>query len=391
MRRYLVGKENKTRILLHDCSENLDIDRDLRIAAIQLKYYICAEDSVVKLVADEAYHRKVMAILKAMNGKTDIVVFPEFSIPFDYLEEIKQYSDDTGIIVVAGSHYVIEGNLEKYGQIFNREFKEEDLRKNISPVVTPSSKIVHNEKLLGAREERELFFREGMETGEVNHIFKLRDDIHIGIMICYEYLNSNLRNRLTPACDVILVPQTNPNPERFYETAKNDINNPQGSGNKAYMMANGIFTFGKDKKILGGSTGIVSTLDKYSNKKQDEGIIKPIDGVMEQFILLTSINTGFNPARETQVGQVPINTKIIHIFEGKEVLNRSEIEGKKFIQLLETIENCRNKEELKNILNSEENRAVIKAFSPLMHKHTQDLKELTYDKIRKKCSSILIN
>ena len=61
-------------------------------------------------------------------------------------------------------------------------------------------------------------------------------------MICYEYLNSDLRHRLIPACDVILVPQTNPNPERFYKKAKNDLNNPLCAGNKAFVMANGIFT-----------------------------------------------------------------------------------------------------------------------------------------------------
>ncbi len=172
---------------------------------------------------------------------------------------------------------------------------------------------MHNEKLLGAREERDLYFNEGMKAGKVNHIFKLRDDLRLGVMICYEYLNADLRNRLIPACDVILVPQTNPKPERFYEIAKADINNPC-SGNKAFIMANGIFTLGEDKKVLGGSTGIVSTLDKYLNKRQDEGIIKPVDKVMEQFVLeqfvlLTSINTGFNPARDTHAGQVPITDK----------------------------------------------------------------------------------
>jgi hypothetical protein len=52
----------------------------------------------------------------------------------------------------------------------------------------------------------------------------------------------------------------------------------------------------------------VSTLDKYSYKKQDEGIIEPVDKVMEQFVLLASINTKFNPARDTNTGQIPIKT-----------------------------------------------------------------------------------
>ncbi|WP_229394684.1 tetratricopeptide repeat protein [Methanosarcina sp. DH1] len=385
-----VGRDNKTRIFQCDCSNGVCVDRDLKIAAVQLKYHAYGENSVVKITADNAYHRKVMSILDAVKNEADIVVFPEFSIPFDFLKRIQEFADENEIIVVAGSHYVTEGQLGDYGELFCREFGEEDLRKNISPVVLPSSKIVHNEKLLGAREERELYFSEGMKAGKVNHIFKLRDDLRLGLMICYEYLNSDLRNRLISACNVILVPQTNPKPERFYEIAKADINNPLCSGNKAFIMANGIFTLEDDKKILGGSTGIVSTLDKYSYEKQDEGIIKPVDKVMEQFVLLASINTDFSPSRDTQSGQVPLKTKIIHIFEENEILSNSENEGIRFIQLLETIENCKGKEKLKEILTDEENKATINVFSPLMHKHIQDLKELTLEEMQKKCCSILI-
>ena len=56
---------------------------------------------------------------------------------------------------------------------------------------------------------------------------------------------------------------------------------------------------------------------------------------MEQFVLMTSINTGFSSARDTQLGQVPLKTKIVHIFEENEILSSSENEGRKFIQLLE--------------------------------------------------------
>ncbi len=390
-----VGRDNKTRIFQCDCCNGVCVEQDLQIAAVQLKYHAYGENSVVKLTADDAYYRKVMAVLDAVKGEADIVVFPEFSIPFEYLEEIQEYADENGIIVVAGSHYVTEGKLGEYGKLFCREFEEGDLRKNISPVVIPSSRIVHNEKLLGAREERELYFKEGMKAGKVNHIFRLRDNLNVGVVICYEYLNSDLRQRLIPACDIILVPQTNPSPGRFYDTAKGDLKNPMCAGNRAFVMANGVFTLGDDKKIRGGSTGIVSTLDKATYKEQDdkgqdEGIISPVGNVIEQFFLIASINKDFNAARDTQVGQVPIKTRLIHILEENEILTGSENEGRRFIELLETIESCGNRAELKEILNGEENKATIKAFSPLMHKHIQDLNELTVEEMKKKCCSILI-
>ncbi|AKJ37207.1 nitrilase-related carbon-nitrogen hydrolase [Methanosarcina barkeri] len=238
----------KIRILQHDCCNNSFEGSNLRIAAVQLKYHAYGEDSIVKLTADETYYRKVMAILEAVKEKADIVVFPEFSIPFEYLEEIQQYTDENGIIVVAGSYYVQEKNLMKYGKLFTREFGDEDLRKNISPIVIPDSKIVHNEKALAARDERGCGFEEGMEAGEVNHILKLREDLRIGIMICYEYVNDELRKRLIRACDVILVPQTNPSPKIFYRKANSELNIQLCAGNRAHIMVNGIYTWGNDKK-----------------------------------------------------------------------------------------------------------------------------------------------
>ena len=198
----------------------------MKIAAVQLRYDVYGEDSAVKILESEAYKRKVMTILGAVKGEADIIVFPEFSIPFDYLEDIQKYANETGIIVFAGTHYVTEENLEKYEKLFASDFGEEDFRKNICPVVIPNSKIIHNEKMFGAKEERALFSHKGMKEGKLNHIFKLWDNLNLGVLVCFEYLNDELRHRLISTCDIILVPQTNPGPERFYNTAKNDLNNP---------------------------------------------------------------------------------------------------------------------------------------------------------------------
>ncbi len=187
----------------------------MKIAVVQLRYDVYGEDSAVKILESEAYKRKVMAILEAVKGEVDIVVFPEFSIPFDYLEDIQKYANENGIIVFAGTHYVTEENLEKYEKLFASDFGEEDFRKNICPVVIPNSKIIHNEKMFGAKEERDLFFHKGMKQGKLNHIFKLRDNLNLGVLICFEYLNDELRHRLISTCDVILVPQTNPSPSEI--------------------------------------------------------------------------------------------------------------------------------------------------------------------------------
>ncbi|MDR7665466.1 tetratricopeptide repeat protein [Methanosarcina sp. Z-7115] len=393
----------KIRILQHDCCNISFEGSNLRIAAVQLKYHVYGENSVVKLTTDEAYHRKVMAILEDIKEKANIVVFPEFSIPFEYLEEIQQYADENGIIIVAGSHYVQEKNIENYGKLFIREFEEEDLRKNISPIVIPDSKIVHNEKMLAAWDERGCGFEEGMETGTLNHILKLREDFRVGIMICYEYVNSDLRQRLIRACDVILVPQTNPAPDIFYRKADSELNIQLCTGNRAHVMANGIYTWGKDKTIIhGGHTGVVLTLDKHSYSKlgENETVIKPVDDVMEQFVYIMSLNTDFNASRDTQQGQEPIILKLIHIFEEAEIPGKLKEKGSEFVKLINRINSCNDHNELKCMLIKERGSiekkidgietSLIKQFSPLMNKHIQNLDERKIEELKEKCLFLVI-
>ncbi|MHB8100775.1 MAG: tetratricopeptide repeat protein [Methanosarcina sp.] len=397
-----ISNNKKARIFLHNCCNSVCAGGDLKIAVVQLRYDVYGEDYTVKILESEAYKRKVITTLETVKGEVNVVVFPEFSIPFDYLEEIQRYSNENGIIVFAGTHYITEENLEKYEKLFASDFTEEDFRKNICPIVIPNSKIMHNEKMFGAKEERALFFHKGMKQGKINHIFKLRDNLNIGVLICFEFLNDELRQRLISTCDVILVPQTNPGPARFYYTAKNDLNNPLCAGNKACIMANGIFRIGKMKKdkfesekkeIDGGSTGVLLTLDKDSNKMQDEEIISRIKDQKEQFILLATINTQYSAARDIPTAPEPIKTSLIHIFEENEIRlikkeNITKENTEEFLALIGNINACKDRKDLKNLI--EKNRNLIEKYSSLMHESTENLNNLDLEEIKEKCRCVLV-
>jgi hypothetical protein len=293
--------------------------------------------------------------------------------------------------------------------LFFREFTEEDLMKNISPIIIPDSKIVHNEKYLGASIERPSFFEEGMETGKVNHIIKLREGLSIGVMICYEFLNTEYRHRLVPVCDVILVPQTNPDTDSFYDHAWNDIDRPLSGGTKHFIIANGIFTFGDDKKVQGGSTGTASTLNKHLNERREEGIVAPINGVMEQFVLIAKINTNYFPAQDTRNAQEAVTDRLIQIFEEAELFKNSvdnkgfKPNGEDLIKLLRNIETCESRTELKYILESAQKeiyeteldgklikKSLIKFYSPLMNKRIHDMENLSLERMKKRCRFLFI-
>jgi tetratricopeptide (TPR) repeat protein len=437
----------KVCILKHDCKKNILINSKLlNIAVVQLKYEITKEGRVIKLTVDKslekklsesvnekeikkykkekvAYWKKVRSILEAVKEKAKIIVFPEFSIPFELLTEMQRYADENKIIVVAGSHYITEENLDRYKDLFLSEVQSKDLRKNICPIVIPSSKIVHTEKLLPAAVERKFLSSEGMNYGELKHIFKISDKLNLGILICFEYLDK-LRIRFIDTCDILLVPQTNPNTDRFYQVALEDLNNPQSPGNKAYIMANGIFPL--DGKMSGGSSGVLLTLDKNSHKEQVRKAIRgPIDGIYEQFVLLTSINTEFNPARDISQGQVAISSTWIPIIEEYEILERAKDLAEKRISPLVALfdENLEKQKTLKSIIENEKkkideetqrfidilletkkcegevlksllknNASIIERYSPLMYEeNAKDLENLTPEEIKEKCCPIFIS
>jgi len=385
--------------LEHDCKRGIT-DGMLNIAIVQLKYHLNKAGSVIIIEDNDVYSAKLTQILDAVKGETDLIVFPEFSIPAHYLPAMKQYSDENSIVIVAGSHYITDETLVEYDGMFHDKFVDHDIRKNISPVIIPfSEKMYHTEKILSTKEERKLFNEKGITHGSLNRIFKLNDEVTFGIMICFDFLNDDLRKRITDACNVILVPQTNPGTKRFHKIGHTEIDNPRGAGNKAYVMASGIFTYGDDENMMGGDSGVIMTLDKDSYKERKDAIIETIEvdrnKVYEQFIQMAQLNMKFNPARDTQMGPVPITYKLIHIFEENEKFKSAE-DGKKddrnpqaFLELLKTINSCDDRHELKQLL--ADNGELIRKHSPLMHKNTRNLANLKLSEIKEKCTSIVLN
>lgn len=361
----------------------------LKIAIVQLKYHLYKEDNAIKVRHNDNYCKKIKLILEAVREKVDIIVFPELSIPFDYLSFLKAYSENNGITIVAGSHYVTEESLKSCSDYFDTTLEEKDLLKNICPIIIPSSKIIHTEKICGSKFERALFFDDGMTNGNLNCIFKLNDVANCGVLICYDFLKEDLRQRVTKQCNIIFVPQANPKIERFEEVARYELNNPRGPGNKAFIMANGIFSIDHETSMYGGSSGLLLTLDKDSHQKDENAIIKPIEGIMEQFILLASLNIKFFAGRETQQAQIPLTEELIHIYEIEDLLQSQKNNVSVFLDVLSKISSCDDRDELKQILTT--NKEVIHDFSPLMNKGISvSLENLRLNEIKRKCSSILV-
>ena len=90
---------------------------------------------------------------------------------------------------------------------------------------------------------------------------------------------------------------------------------------------------------------------------------------------------GFFAARDTQQSQTSISTKLIHVFEEKD-------KSQEFLGLLQEIESCKDRNELKKLLM--DNESLIQKYSPLMHERTKNLENLRLDQIKDRCRAIVV-
>jgi|GEM_PF-5886384 len=381
-------KDISVRLEKYDFENNKDI-KCFKVAIVQLKYHLFKKSILyIGKYRDEdgyeKYKNKILKIIKYVADKADIIIFPEYSIPFEILKDIKDCFKNCNITIVAGSHYIIKENFKQYKDIFYGDFKEDrDLRKNISPVIIPGlKKILHTEKVLGAEIERPLFNKLGMTNGQLIRIFKFSNNVTFGILICFDYLIDDLKCIIN-YCDYLLIPQTNTGTDYFNNVSKKELMIPRGPGKKAYFMANGIFIFKDQDKMEGGESGVFLTLDRSS--QHENGIIKSVKNkngqfVKEQFIQIANLNTIYDSSRQNQQAQVPITTQLIHIFEENEI--KSE-----FLKLLDDINNPNNNN-IEQLLM--ENMKLISEYSPLMYENLKELKEGKLDEIRNGCKALVV-
>jgi hypothetical protein len=89
---------------------------------------------------------KVQTILSYVSKKnTDVVIFPEYSIPVFILPTLNNFSKKNNIIIIAGTHTVTNNNSSTYeraqlGLVFSGP--KSDVRKSVCPIFTPTNNFV---------------------------------------------------------------------------------------------------------------------------------------------------------------------------------------------------------------------------------------------------------
>lgn len=294
------------------------------------------------------------------------------------IEELKKYADDKKILIIAGSHYVERKNIEHYKPLFDYEFSENDVRKSICPLLVPDQKISHIEKINPSLEEEIGYADVNFNNGELQGIFSM-GDYDMGILVCSDFLSSDIRSRILQKANLAIVPQFNADMKRFYRLADSEFQNPNNIL-KVILLANAT------GRTAAGGSAIFMNLGKGSQKVSKElfgyDYASLITSEKEEVILLLKINMDYISGRTPSVWKPdchPIDYQEIPIIKKEEGI----------LDIIKSIQDAEDVQSCTDILNDQTNRDIINKNSNILFKKA-DPANLTLEEIKETFQAVFV-
>ena len=152
----------------------------------------------------------------AIKQKVDLLIFPELSVPKEFVDYLLRCAKENNIIIVGGTHYKeVEGGYV-----------------SICPIVT-SEGIFETHKITPAPTEQSSF-GQGALPGEVFSCFRGSKIGDFAVMICLDYTNFELRSLIDKDnLDFMIVTAFNPKSNEFFYSMHADV---QGSRDGLYVL-----------------------------------------------------------------------------------------------------------------------------------------------------------
>ncbi len=366
----------------------MNIDPIVSVASIQIQCEIMYSENAWRPVCNDDYINKIFNIIYFVKSKVNCVVFPELSVPFAMLSELKKLADREHILIIAGSHYIERKNLNLYKQLFDHQFEEKDMRKSICPLIIPGKKILHIEKIHPSKEEDVGYNEPGMKRGELQGIFSIGNH-NFGLLICSDFLNPNLISRINKKAHLVIVPQFNGRMDRFYDVANSVFQNPNNIV-RAIVLANAT-----GSKAAGGSALFrnVSRGDQQRFKEKygyefaalmlAEKLQNKLTLIKEESILYVKINLASSSDRTPSVWtreQHPIDYQRIPIIH-----NKGNI-----VNVFNAIKKADDVDSCIRIATNRDNQTLIQQTSNILFSNIQNLENLTLEEIKERFQAVII-
>ncbi len=199
---------------------------------------------------NQEYLRRFLNI--ASKLQVDLLVFPELTIPSEFVNELVGVSSRNDMYIIGGTHY------KKRNEGFL----------SICPIVTPRG-VYETEKISPAPFEKSSFQNEkdGAISGHVVRVFHGTKIGDFAVTICLDYTDDELRTKLgKDQLDFLIVPAFNQQSDEFFYSMHSDV---QRSSDGLYVIYSNTYS-----KVLNGegrSSLFAFVEDCYRSEFKDKG------------------------------------------------------------------------------------------------------------------------
>jgi hypothetical protein len=251
-------------------------DDTIRMALVQLEIDLVPAGNGYKIGGDlDAYWERIQDVFSKIPQDVEVIIFPELSIPFEFLSQLQHISQKRNLLIVAGSHYVT--STDGYPELgFVRTVRDADVGKSISPLITPSDDIYHSEKIFPASKTER-----NMTQGNYLNIYKFHNsDYKFTVLVCIDFERDTpitLMDKFNP--DLIHVISVNIGKsarERYYDRFSTIV---RSRGHIAFTYTNvSGFSHKGDAKRTGAEPvvyGYSNIFSEYYYEEKPEGDEKP--------------------------------------------------------------------------------------------------------------------
>lgn len=228
----------------------------VKVMVCQLDFDHMAHTKGVRLhfvdngVDNRIYLRRFLNI--ASSQKVDLLVFPELTIPSEFIDELVEFSKQYDMYIVGGTHYKDTGK----GFL------------SVCPIVTPRG-VFNTEKITPSPFETSSFNGgvDGVIPGRIVKVFRGTKVGDFAVTICLDYINDTLRDSLDKdSLDFLIVTAFNPKSDEFFYSMQSDV---QRSPDGLYIIYSN--TASDEFKVKGRSSLFAFMDDCYKTEFKDRG------------------------------------------------------------------------------------------------------------------------
>lgn len=246
----------------------------LRIALVQIEIPFnkdliekTAEDGtpIFKWKTIQPTREKILKIANSLlkkEPKLNLIVFPEYSIPSEILDELITFSNENKIAIIAGSH-------------FCEDNKSNDYKKNICPIIYPNNKIYFAKKTILSEFEQNKVIPASQAGYEF--YWKVQNkEVSLQVLLCSDYLSTAWGESKIDSSrpGLIIVPMCSNNIEEFCKLAQVHLRVPSGKFVALCNATGGMFwgSLAKGGTSLFGSTPMAKS-GPFAVIDNDEGVL----------------------------------------------------------------------------------------------------------------------